>query len=269
MRWIRYLDGDDRTECIQEMWEALENNPGHLRDIVEAFRITAVTLSDPQRREILTGDLMAADCREVGRPSQARDSYSPVEPVARPAGRPDCNPVFSVLVHRKFSRMWKPLPDRVGTESTRQFYDHVADRPVSPPEVNSTCHWRGRAGLPQCEGGSRTIHHESGDAGRVDFPYVNSFSEGARRGAHPVVFILTIDLSRRSLACVPKQSAFLSPCSRPPGADSGDRSGGGRRRLDTGQPADPQTHLSGFYAVGGMTSVGAPRGGGFGEGQLT
>ena len=122
-------------------------------------------------------------------------AYSPYEPAARPGGRPDPKPKYRVLVHRQFRALWERLPERVGLESAQQFYDHVANTPGMPPEVNSATVLKGKAGKPKFDGGSRTIHYEISGAGRIDYQYANEYTGGAHGDPHPVVFILTIDLS--------------------------------------------------------------------------
>lgn len=83
----------------------------------------------------------------------------------------------------------------MGLESAQQFYDHVAQSPGIPPEVNTTTVLRGKAGRPREEGFSRTIHYEISGAGRIDYQYCDSYRTSVEGDVHAVVFILTIDLS--------------------------------------------------------------------------
>jgi hypothetical protein len=99
-----------------------------------------------------------------------------------------------VLVHRRFAARWNELPQRVGTESAQQFYDHVATNPGQPPAIGRTSILRGAAGRPLAPGFSRTIHYEISGAGRIDYQYNNAFIVGEQGDAHAIVFILTIDL---------------------------------------------------------------------------
>ena len=122
-------------------------------------------------------------------------SYSPFQPAARPGSKPPSKPAYRVLVHRRFVGLWEQLPDRVGLESAQQFYDHVADTPGATPAVNSSTILKGKAGKPKFEGGSRTVHYEISGAGRIDYQFVNDYTDGAHGDPHPVVFILSIDLS--------------------------------------------------------------------------
>ncbi len=68
LRWFEHLDVEDRQECIAELWETLESDPLGLREVLDAWRITATAVSDPLRGEVLTGDLNSADFVAVARP---------------------------------------------------------------------------------------------------------------------------------------------------------------------------------------------------------
>lgn len=122
-------------------------------------------------------------------------AYSPFQPAARPGTRATSKPAYRVLVHRRFVGLWEQLPSRVGLAGAQQFYDHVAHTPEEPPAVNSSTILKGKAGRPKFEGGSRTIHYEISGAGRIDYQFVNDYTDGAHGDPHPVVFILSIDLS--------------------------------------------------------------------------
>ncbi len=100
-----------------------------------------------------------------------------------------------MLVHRKFKEMWEQLPARVGLEGAQQFYDHVASTPGQAPAVGRTTVLGGKAGRPGEASFSRTIHYEISGAGRINYQFNDAFSEGALDDAHPVVRILTINLS--------------------------------------------------------------------------
>ncbi len=105
-------------------------------------------------------------------------------------------PRYRVLVHRQFKHLWDALPDRVGLQSAQQFYDHVAYVPGSPAAINRTGVLRGKAGRPIAEGFSRTIHYEISGAGRIDYQFNDAYTGGTAGDPHPVVFILSINLSR-------------------------------------------------------------------------
>jgi hypothetical protein len=99
-------------------------------------------------------------------------------------------------VHRKFTHLWVALPERVGVKPVKQFYDHVASTPGQPAAINRTGMLRGKAGQPMGPGFSRTIHYQISGAGRIDYQYHDSYTGGARKDPHPVVFIRAINLSR-------------------------------------------------------------------------
>ncbi len=100
-----------------------------------------------------------------------------------------------MLVHRQFKHLWDALPDRVGLQSAQQFYDHVAQAPGNPAAINRTGVLRGKAGRPIAEGFSRTIHYEISGAGRIDYQFNDAYTGGTAGDPHPVVFILSINLS--------------------------------------------------------------------------
>jgi len=72
--WLRHLDADDREQFFHELEFAVGFARGAL-DVsgIEAclrdWRVTAEALSDPARREVLTGSPGDADFTEVPRPS--------------------------------------------------------------------------------------------------------------------------------------------------------------------------------------------------------
>ena len=103
--------------------------------------------------------------------------------------------MYRVLVHRQYAQLWTELSQRVGIDSARQFYDHVAYTPGTPSPINRTTILAGKAGRPWAEGFSRTIHYEISGAGRINYQYNDAYTDGARGDAHRVVFILTIDLT--------------------------------------------------------------------------
>jgi hypothetical protein len=67
LRWLRHLDAEDRAECLGELWEALEDVSAGAdgRESMEValaeWRATALSLSDPDRREVLLGAVSTHD----------------------------------------------------------------------------------------------------------------------------------------------------------------------------------------------------------------
>ena len=104
-------------------------------------------------------------------------------------------PRYRVLVHRRYKELWDQLVERVGLENAQQFYDHVAYTPGEPPRVGRSSFLRGKAGQPGEQGFSRTIHYEISGAGGINYQYNDHYTGGAQGDPHPVVRILTIDLS--------------------------------------------------------------------------
>lgn len=67
LRWLRHLDTDDRAECLGDLWEALEDLSAGAsgRETFEValaeWRATAQSLADPDRRDILLGEITDDD----------------------------------------------------------------------------------------------------------------------------------------------------------------------------------------------------------------
>lgn len=119
-------------------------------------------------------------------------AYEPLRPAKRPGGKPEAAPAFRVLVHKRYRRLYDELPGRVGLQQAQQFWDHVSRTPGAPCAIAATCILKGRAGRPQADGWSRTVHYEvSGDA-RIDYQYNDSYKTSPESDGHPVVAILTI-----------------------------------------------------------------------------
>ncbi len=64
-----------------------------------------------------------------------------------------------------------------------------------PATINRTGVLRGKAGRPIVEGFSRTIHYEISGAGRIDYQFNDAYAGGTAGDPHPVVFVLSINLS--------------------------------------------------------------------------
>jgi hypothetical protein len=65
---------------------------------------------------------------------------------------------------------------------------------------------KGRYTVPKWPGYPKTIHYEITGAGRIDYQFNSSATEGARGGPNGVVKILTIDLGSH---CWPANSAAI------------------------------------------------------------
>lgn len=125
----------------------------------------------------------------------AGSNYQPLRPGRRPGGKPTNAPVYRVLVHRKFLEKWQALPERVGLAAAQDFWDHVAATPGTPPPTASTCILRGKAGLPQGNGWSRTIHYELSSMARINYQFNDAYTTAPDGDPHRVVAVLSIDFS--------------------------------------------------------------------------
>jgi len=73
LRWLRYLDDEDRVECLTELWEALadehaDGTPEAFDATLHGWRTTALALADPDRRAVLLGPVEVDDFRPATRP---------------------------------------------------------------------------------------------------------------------------------------------------------------------------------------------------------
>lgn len=127
-------------------------------------------------------------------PDPKPGAYRPFVAARRPGGGPTERPRFRVLVHRQYVEQWASLAERVGKENAQQFWDHVAMTPGQPPKVGRSTVLRGRHHGPKRPGYSRTVHYEITGAGRIDYQYATTTTEGQADDPHAVVKILTIDL---------------------------------------------------------------------------
>lgn len=125
----------------------------------------------------------------------AGGAYQPLRPGRRPGGKPRKAPVYRVLVHRKFLEKWEEMAERVGLRAAQDFWDHIAMQPGVPPTTASTCFLRGKAGLPQGPGWSKTIHYELSSMARINYQYNEAYRTSEDGDAHGVVAVLTIDFS--------------------------------------------------------------------------
>lgn len=72
--WLRHLDSDDRAEFLDEAINVLEDvaaggNLETFEELVSAWRVTALSVADVARREVLLGVVSASDFVDAKRPS--------------------------------------------------------------------------------------------------------------------------------------------------------------------------------------------------------
>jgi len=126
---------------------------------------------------------------------KASRAYQPLVPARRPGGKPGEAPEYRVLVHRKFLDKWHQLADRVGLAAAQELWDHLATNPGTPPETAATCILRGKAGLPQGPGWSKTVHYELSSMARVNYQHIDAYKTSESGDEHKVVAVLSIDYS--------------------------------------------------------------------------
>ena len=68
--------------------------------------------------------------------------------------------------------------------------------PGQPPKVGTSSVMKGKHAAPKWPGYSKTIHYEITGAGRIDYQFNPSATEGPRGDPHGAVKILTIDLGK-------------------------------------------------------------------------
>ena len=74
LMWLSHLDVDDQAQCLRELWDGVEAlNAGALDqaqmdDLVNGWRVAAISLADDRRRGVLLSDVSEGDFIEVGRP---------------------------------------------------------------------------------------------------------------------------------------------------------------------------------------------------------
>jgi hypothetical protein len=123
-------------------------------------------------------------------------AYEPHVPARRPGGKkPDYQPKYRPLVHRKYLGHYEELVDRVGLKQAQQFWDHIAQDPANPDPIAPTCLLKGKAGKPKGPEWSRTIHYEVSSSARIDYQYSDTYKRQPDGDPHAVVAILTINYS--------------------------------------------------------------------------
>lgn len=120
-------------------------------------------------------------------------AYSPFTNTRRPGGKPDYEPQFRVLVHQKHAPRWEQLVERIGLEQAQRFYDHVAQHPGAPAAGIRMNILKGRAGNPEEQGFSRTVHWRvPGSGARIDYQYHARYGGGRDGDEHGVVRVIAI-----------------------------------------------------------------------------
>jgi len=122
----------------------------------------------------------------------SESAYRPYMPARHPTSAPTVRPTYRLLVHRKYSRHWDQLVQRIGAQGALQFWEHVTENPGSTSPVAQTSILKGKAGKPKGPGWSRTCHYEVSGAGRIDYQYHNAFRTERGGDPHRIVIILTI-----------------------------------------------------------------------------
>lgn len=97
-----------------------------------------------------------------------------------------------MLVHRQYIDEYNELVTRCGLESAQQFWDHVANTPGAISVINGTTVLKGKAGRPDVDGFSRTIHYEISGAARINFQFCDAYRTGPDDEPHSIVRIKTI-----------------------------------------------------------------------------
>lgn len=84
---------------------------------------------------------------------------------------------------------------QVGMQQAQELWDHLANHANQMPATANTCFLRGKAGRPQGDGWSRTIHYEVTSKVRVDYQYHEEYRTRPGGDPHPVVAVLTINFT--------------------------------------------------------------------------
>lgn len=121
-------------------------------------------------------------------------SYRPYVAARRPRGRAEKKPKWRVIVHRKHVQLWEDLVSICGLQAAQQCWDHLALAADRPSPFGNITIMKGKLRHGK-DGWSGVHHYEITGAGRVDFQYHPKFSGGATGDEHPVVRIISIDLS--------------------------------------------------------------------------
>jgi len=73
LEWLATLDDSDRARCLAELWTALtqvlvDEDRTVFDQALRDWRVTAEALADPERREVLLGDIDVEDFVAAARP---------------------------------------------------------------------------------------------------------------------------------------------------------------------------------------------------------
>jgi hypothetical protein len=123
-----------------------------------------------------------------------RRAYKPYGPLRRPAGKPDAQPAYRVLIHERQIERWERMVVEIGEESATQCWDHLAFAAASVPSINSASILKGKQYAATADGFSRVIHYRTGSAWRVDYRIHNEYRAG-KGDPHQIVVILFVGRS--------------------------------------------------------------------------
>jgi len=120
-------------------------------------------------------------------------AYQPYQPAKRPGGKPDTQPKWRVIVHRKHAPLWSQLADKVGLRNAQRAWDYLATRPNVAPAIGTSTKLKGMGKYAR-DGWSAPHHYEVSGAGRIDYQYNPRYQATANGDPHPVVRIVSINL---------------------------------------------------------------------------
>lgn len=124
----------------------------------------------------------------------APGAYAPLVTTGRPGGKPDEQPRFRPLIHKKDWAAWRAMVETVGLQSAQRLWDHLAFNADRKPQVGRVTIMKGRH-MRGRDGWSDVHHYEVSGAGRVDFQYHKSYEGGDENLPHAVVRIIRISMS--------------------------------------------------------------------------
>jgi hypothetical protein len=136
LAWLLVFDEDDRAQFFVELSDAVAlahatRDVRALRTCLRDSQTTAEALSDPLGVHCSSVRLTTTSSRSSVLPDPKPGAYRPHVAARRPGGRPVSQPLFRVLVHRRYLDTWNSLAERVGLENAQRSWDHVAFTPGS------------------------------------------------------------------------------------------------------------------------------------------